>query len=91
VPAPPGTVPASAVVPDVEQTGSLTPLLDRLLFHPDIAQSSPSRQGFDTLAGQAAQPAQPAQPSQPLNARPAQSGSVTQAAIRRMWQRGGNP
>jgi hypothetical protein len=95
VPAPPGTVPASAVVPDVEETGSLTPLLDKLLSEPDIAQSSPARRGFPPPSspspdrGLADDPSQAGSPEAGPSAQPwsADIGSVTQASIRRLWRK----
>jgi hypothetical protein len=81
VPAPPGTTASSAVVVDVEETGSLTPLLDKLLFDPDVAKSSPSRREFPPRSGSTTQ-TRPTQLS-----RMADTGSITQASIARMWQR----
>jgi hypothetical protein len=67
------------VVADVEDSGSLTPLLDKLLFDLDLTQSSPSRQSFHDL---------PASPSSSSRRRPEDTGSITQASIRRLWEEG---
>jgi hypothetical protein len=77
-------VPSSAVVPDVEQTGSLTPLLDQLLADPDVTSSSPSRRGFQGLPEAEAGTGQPSPDS-----RLGDAMSITQASLRRMWNKGG--
>jgi hypothetical protein len=82
VPAPPGTIPTSSVVVDVEETGSLTPLLDKLLFDPDVTQSSPARQVMQTGIQTGLQTG--------LQARLGDTGSITRASIRRMWEKEGD-
>jgi hypothetical protein len=82
VPAPPGAIPTSAVVADVEQTGSLTPLLDQLLFDPDVTASSPSRRVFQALPE--TDPATPAP-----DTRMGDAMSITQASLRRLWNKAG--
>jgi hypothetical protein len=69
------------VVPDVESTGSLTPLLDQLLADPDVTASSPSRRDFQTLPESNGAPA-------PDN-RLGDAMSITQASLRRMWNKDG--
>jgi hypothetical protein len=69
-------------VPDVEQTGSLTPLLDRLLADPDGVASSPSRRDFQSLPeGEATSP------RSPQDNRLGDATSITQASLRRLWNK----
>jgi hypothetical protein len=82
VPAPTGPGPAASDPGprSPETTGSLTPLLDQLLAEPDPGASSPSRRGFQSLPASSG-------PSTGSNPRLGDAMSITQASLRRLWNK----